>query len=116
MNFITYEPNKRTANLNPEIRISKSGFMTISPVFIDKHFKDCQYAQLLFDSESRSIGIKPASPQDMNTLKLSIPKGSKSKRLSVSGFLEFCSIKLNKNITCIGEWNEAVGAVIIKLP
>ena len=116
MSFVTYTPNRHSPSYKEEIRISKSGFLTISPVLVEKYFKDSLHAQMLWDQESRRIAVKPASPQDSNTLKLGLPKGSRSKRASISGFLEFCGFKPVKNASYPAEWDNELGAVVAKLP
>jgi hypothetical protein len=109
----TRQPIQRS---KPHYRISKSGFLTISPAMVEKYFKDCQHAQMLFDQETRRIAVKPAGPNDSNTLKLGLPKGSRSKRASIAGFLEFCGFKPSKNASYEAKWDEELGAVVAELP
>ena len=91
--------------------------MSIGALLAEEHLKEHPTVQLMFDKDSRRIAIKPVPQQVDNAMKLNHPKGSKSARLSGSGFLSFCGIKItDKSIVCPAKWSDELGAIVLQLP
>jgi hypothetical protein len=117
MPFTIYQPNTRTASDKEEVRISKSGFITISARLSEKHLLDCQGVQLLYDGETRRVAIKPVrETKAPNTMKVSSQSGSRSKRIAARGFLEFCGYKAKGSVVVAAEWNTELAALVFGLP
>jgi len=116
MPFVTYQPNTRMRSNRKEVRLTKSGFITLSAALVADHVGEHGGVQLLYDAEGRRIAIKPVPAGTENSMKLSIPKGSLTRRISASGFLEFCGIKLSKNTITPAEWDQDLGAVVFTVP
>jgi hypothetical protein len=66
-------------------------------------------------SPRQVAAIKTPADQPSLILAGAGTSGSKTKRISGSGFLEFCDIKPQKNISCPAEWNAEVGAIVVDL-
>ena len=115
MSFITYRPNTRQGSTSKEVRIAKSGFMTISAPLVEEHLPRAEAVQLLYDAGGKRIAIKPVARSVENSLKLATPKGSRTRRISAGGFLEFCGIKVPKSLVCPAEWDEKLGAVVFQV-
>lgn len=112
MSFVTYQPNIRHGGHRKEVRISKGGFMTLSTALVEAHLPRAEAVHLLYDGESQRIAVKPVNRNADNSMKLAVPRGSRSRRISASGFLEFCGIRLTKSLVCPAEWDESLGAVV----
>jgi hypothetical protein len=115
MAFESYVPNRHKTSNKPIVRISKRGILQISPVLVEKHFKDVEQVQLLFDAETRRMAVKPAGADDALGLKLRKPVRASSCHVSASGFLEHFGLKVSSSrIWEDAQWDESLGALVIQ--
>jgi hypothetical protein len=104
--FKTYVPQRGPAVGKPSIRILKNGNFSVSPAAYDKWFNKANYVELLFDSRSRKVGLKPRSKPTKATYKLRLsPQGGNRRYVSGSQFLESHGVDVKKARSFEARWN-----------
>lgn len=86
MAFQLYEQTRATGD-DESVTINAGGAVSFSPAVTQKYLQNVEYVQVLFDSETKRVGVRPAKQTDKFTFKLVRPANSKRVMFSGRGFL-----------------------------
>jgi hypothetical protein len=75
-----------------------------------------KYVQILWDSESCKLAIRPLSKQAQRAFKLSFFRGKRGSSLSARSFLKYIQWQSSKAVTIPVHWNEKEGLLEADLP
>ena len=107
MAFETYVPQRGPSVGKSTIRILKNGTFSVSPAAYDKWFKKSNYVELLFDTRSGKVGLRPRSKPTKASYKLRMsPQGGDRRYVSGAQFLESYGGDVRKARTFEAKWNE----------
>ena len=98
----------------PKVSISKGGALHLNTACLAQHFQDIGFVQLLFDSDSRRIAIKPAAAGEEHTDEICRAKQG-GAHVSGQAFLSHYEIEHDETKAFPVTWADDPGAVIISL-
>jgi hypothetical protein len=107
MGFETYIPQRGPSSGKSTIRILKNGDFSISPALLDEHFGKANYVELMYNPQSKKIGLKPRTKSTKATYKLrESPQGGARRYVSGGQFLATYGISVNKAKSYEAKWNQ----------
>ena len=107
MAFETYVPQRGRSAGKSTIRVLKNGNFSISAAAYQKWFDKANYVELLFDSRSRKVGLRPRNKPTRASYKLrESPQGGDRRYVSGTQFLESYGVKLRKARSFDAKWND----------
>ena len=111
MAYETYVPQRgRAASGKPVIRILKNGDLSVSPMVQKEFFKGASHVELLYDSRTKKVGLKPRKKPTKASYKLRpSPQGGNRYYVSAGSFLEHYGIGAKKARTHEASWNKRAG-------
>jgi hypothetical protein len=108
MAFETYVPQRGPSVGRSTVRILKNGNFSISPAAYEKWFNKSNYVELLFDTRTRKVGLKPRAKPSKASYKLRMsPQGGDRRYVSGSQFLESYGVDLRKSKEFDVKWNDS---------
>lgn len=108
MAFETYVPQRGPSVGKSTVRILKNGNFSISPAAYDKWFNKSNYVELLFDTRTRKVGLRPRPKATKATYKLrESPQGGDRRYVSGSQFLESYGVEVRKSKEFEAKWNDS---------
>ena len=114
MAFEVFTRKSSRSGKEARIAISKMGTFHLNTVCMNRYLEDVELVQLMYDSAERRIAFKPASDGDEHTYKLTQGNAG-GGHVSGSGFLHFYNIDHDKTKSCLAEWIDDLGAIVIDL-
>lgn len=108
MPFETYVPQRGRGAGNSTIRILKSGVISISPGAYDEWFGGANHVELLFDSRSKKVGLKPRRKPTKASYKLrESAQGGRRRYISGGQFLSTYDVSVSKAKSYDAQWNDS---------
>lgn len=107
MGFETYVPKRGPSGSKSEVRILKSGDLSISGATHAEWFDGANYVELLFDPKGKKVGLRPRKRPTKASYKLrESPQGGDRRYVSGGQFLETYGISVGKATSYESKWNE----------
>ena len=108
MPFETYIPQRGPSSGKSTVRILKSGDISVSPGAYDEWFDGANHVELLYDSRSKKVGLRPRRKPTKASYKLrESAQGGRRRYVSGSQFLGTVGVKVNKARSFDAKWNAA---------
>ena len=111
MAFELFTKKSKRSQTEPRISISKQGQLHLNVASLDAHFAEVQFAQLLFDPETRQIAVRPADAKEEHVYKLCRNKQKRPTSLA-QAFLKSHRVPFQKTASYAASWDEEVGALV----
>jgi hypothetical protein len=115
MAFEVFSHQGNKAVGEPRVTVSKNGLLSVNTLCRQRFLKDAEAVQLLFDPDTRRIGIKPVAKDAEHAYAFRQGKPGGGGQISGSAFLKHYDIAHAKTKAYPAEWDEIAGAVVIKL-
>jgi hypothetical protein len=113
MTFEVFSHQGNKAVSEPRVTVSKNGLLSVNTLCRQRFLKDAEAVQLLFDPETRRVGIKPVAKAAEHAY--TFRQGKSGGQISGHAFLKHYNIAHAKTKAYPAAWDEQAAAVVIKL-
>lgn len=114
MSFELFKGKDRSTRLAGDlVSIWKSGAIVLNQEWLESHFKDTKFVQLMYDAEGQRIALKPYPFKVEHGY--SLVGSDKRAQINAIKFLEHNEIPHPKSSHYLSEWNEEMKALIVNL-
>lgn len=113
MAFEVFEGRGRTASGTPTVSIRKNGALALNAAALDAWFKGQDYAVLMYDPDTKRIGVRPVAEKSKSAYKLQ--RVGQGGHVNAKSFLTHYTIDHAKSQSFPAEWDEQAKAVVAAL-